>query len=278
MNWLRMCPASEHGFALLVVLWTLVLLAMLGTQLVGTSRQETLLARNLVDSASVKAATDGAIQVAIFNLLDRSDRRWAADDVPRTVAMGAISISVRIENESDKINPNFAAERLLTALLLEVGAGSAEAGSIAAAMLDWRTASSQPRPRGAKAPQYAAAGLDYGPPGSLFRSLDELGAVLGMRPALLGRLRPHLTVFSESDPDGSTRDPVVLAALADAEAVTTASPGSAQIVSIVATAQGPNQGSYAERVVVRLNASARQQPFEVFGIERLDSTETRAEP
>jgi general secretion pathway protein K len=273
MNRLQTPYARDRGFALLAVLWTLALLALLGTQLVGAGRGELLLARNLVDAANVQAAADGAVQEAIFRLLDRSERRWAADGLLRTVQVGAITVTVRIENEGDKINPNIAAEPLLTALLLRVDAApsNASASAIAAAILDWRTANSQPRPRGAKAPQYAAAGLDYGPPGSEFRSVDELGAVLGMRPALLAALRPHMTIFSDSDPDGSTADPVVLAALADTRDVTNTSPAALQVASIVARAKGRNQASYAEHAVVRLNALAGQRLYEVLAFERLDS-------
>jgi general secretion pathway protein K len=276
MNRLHTSRAREHGFALLVVLWTLPLLALLGAQLVSASRREAMLARNLIDAASLRAATDGGVQEAIFHLLDRSHQRWAADGVPRTVQVGAAEVTIRIENEGDKINPNIAAESLLTALLLRVNAAPTEAGAIAAAILDWRTATSQARPRGAKAPQYTAAGLDYGPPGSEFRSVDELGAVLGMRPALLALLRPHVTVFSDSDPDGSTRDPVVLAALIDTQAGPPDSPADGQVVSIVAGAQGRNQASYAERAVVRLNAPAGQRLFEMLTLERLDSTKAGA--
>jgi hypothetical protein len=48
------------------------------------------------------------------------------------------------------------------------------------------------------------------------------------------------------------------------------------VVSIVARAQGQNQASYAERAVVRLNAPAEQEPFEILGLERLDSTKAGA--
>jgi general secretion pathway protein K len=270
MNRLQTPHVCERGFALLVVLWTLALLALIGTQLVGAGRGELLLARNLIDAASVQAATDGGVQEAIFRLLDRSERHWPADGLPRTVQVGAVEVTLRIENEGDKINPNIAAEPLLTALLLRVHATPSNASAIAAAILDWRTASSQPRPRGAKAPQYAAAGLDYGPPGSEFRSVDELGAVLGMQPALLAALRPHMTIFSDSDPDGSTTDPVVLSALADTGDVTPARPAAVQVASIVARARGRNWVSYAERAVVRLNAAAGERPYELLAFERLD--------
>jgi general secretion pathway protein K len=282
MNRSQTLHDRELGFALLAVLWTLAVLALVGTQFVRASRTEVLLAHNLIGAASLQAATDGAVQVAIFRLLDRSYGRWAADGVSRTVQVGTTEVTIRIDDEADKINPNIAAESLLTALVLRVGVPPIEARAIAAAILDWRTATSQARPHGAKAPQYAAAGLDYGPPGSEFRSVDELGAVLGMRPALLALLRPHLTVFSDADPDRSTRDPVVLAALVDTKGpaalaggratMLSASPADGQVVSIAARAQGPNQASFAERAVVRLNAAGGQEPFEILELERLDST------
>jgi len=281
MNRLQTSRTRERGFALLLVLWTVALLALLGTQFLRASRIEAVLAHNLGEAASLQAATDGAVQIAIFHLLDQSRERWAADGLPRTVKVGTTEVTIRIENEGGKINPNIAAESLLTALLLRVGVAPMEARPIAAAILDWRTATSQAHTRGAKAPEYAAAGLDYGPPGSEFRSIDELGAVLGMRPALLALLRPHLTVFTDADPDHSTRDPVVLAAVVDTEGPTALASGRATVlpasaaeglvVSIVARAQGQNQASFAERAVVRLNVPAGQEPFEILEVERLNN-------
>ena len=74
-----------------------------------------------------------------------------------------------------------------------------------------------------------------------------------MRPALLALLRPHLTVFTDADPDHSTLDPVVLAALIDTEGPTVLASGGATslpasaaegpVVSIAARAQGRNQAS-----------------------------------
>ena len=52
----RKATHVQRGFALLIVLWTLPLLALLGTQLLATSRQDTQLARNLLDAAVLEAA------------------------------------------------------------------------------------------------------------------------------------------------------------------------------------------------------------------------------
>jgi general secretion pathway protein K len=260
----------QAGFALLIVLWTLSLLALLGTQLVAAGRVDAQLARNLLDGATLEAAADGAVQQAIFRLLDRPERRWAADGTEHVIRVGQAVVAVRLEDEGGKVNPNIASEALLQALLVRVGTEPAMAAALAAAIVDWRTASRQPRPRGAKAPQYAAAGLDYGPPESDFRSIDELGAVLGMTSALLTRLRPHVTVFSEADPDGATRDPVVAGALLTALGrVPAAVTGGVQVASVIALAKGAERSAFAERAIVRINAQTDRHPYELLALERI---------
>ena len=158
----------QRGFALLIVLLTVAVLALLGTQLVATARERSLLARNLRDAALLETATNGAVQHAIFAMLDRSGPRWRLDGSIHTVAVGPVVVAVRLDDEAGKINPNVASEDLLAALLSGIGVDPLKAASLAAAIVDWRTPGAQPLPLGAKAPRYAAAGLDYGPPGTGF--------------------------------------------------------------------------------------------------------------
>ncbi|HET6195891.1 MAG TPA: type II secretion system protein GspK, partial [Acetobacteraceae bacterium] len=127
-----------RGFALLIVLWTLALLALLGAQVLGTARQDARRARNLLDAAQVEAAADGAIERAIYRLLDRTSRHWSPDGTTRTLRTGQVSIAVRIDDEADKINPNLASVPLLQALLLQVGADQATAATVAASIIEWR--------------------------------------------------------------------------------------------------------------------------------------------
>lgn len=257
---------SQRGFALLIVLWTLALLALLGTQLVAAGRSDAQLARNLVDAAVLQAATEGAVQQAIFQMLQPPERRWAADGSVHLVRLGSGVVAVRLEDEGGKVNLNIASEALLRALLAQVGADPSTGAAVAAAIADWRSAGTQPRQMGAKAPQYIAAGRDYAPPGNEFHSVDEVAAVLGMTPTLLARLRPHLTVYSDSDPDGSTRDPVVAAALGDPPRILV--PADLQVATIIAEAKGPNGGGSSERVVVRLNPQNGRHPYDVLALAR----------
>jgi general secretion pathway protein K len=78
-----------------------------------------------------------------------------------------------------------------------------------------------------------------------------------MTPDVLARLRPHLTLYSEADPDGSTTDPVVAAALGP-QARTAPQRNVGDEGSLVATISvavfGPRHTGFSERVIVRTNA------------------------
>jgi general secretion pathway protein K len=243
----------QTGFALLIVLWTVGFLALLGTQLVAAGRSDTRLADNLKQEAALQAAADGAVAHVMFAMAAVHDPGFRADGVLREVRIGRIPVLVRIDNESDRINLNTASAALLRALVVEAGAPPALADRLTAAILDWRTSGAQARPGGAKAPEYRAAGLAYGPPGSPFQSVDELADVLGMTPALFDRLAPHLTVLTDADPDMTTRDPVVALALTDAAGVADetapAEQSAADVVRITVAALGRDGARYTEEVV-----------------------------
>src|ERR1700752_666316 len=112
----------QRGFALLIVLWTLVLLTLLGTQILARGHGEAQLAGNLRGAAAAEAAADGAIEEAIFHLLDGSSRRWLADGAVHLIRFPSATVEVRIEDEAGKVNPNLASPALLRALLGRLGA------------------------------------------------------------------------------------------------------------------------------------------------------------
>jgi general secretion pathway protein K len=260
----------QRGFALLIVLWTLVLLALLGTHVLATSRQDTQLARNLRDAAVLEAAANGAVQQAIFDVLDDSSRHWNPDGVVRTISLGHAVVAVHVEDEADKVNPNIASVELLQALLVQVGADPATSAAAAAAIVEWRLASgSQGRPSATTA-RYAAAGRDYAPSGAPFANVEELGAVLGMTPELLARLRPHLTVVSDGDPSAATHDVVVAQALAAVgQRDGDADEGSTGVVSVTADARGPAHARFAIHVIVRTNARPEGRRYDILAYERV---------
>lgn len=188
----------DRGFALLIVLWALVPLSLLFTIMASAARSDAQLAGNLRQVAAAEAEADGAIYTAIFALMG-----------------GGAPAEAEITGLSGLVNPNLAPPAFIAALLVRLGAEPREAESLAAAVLDWRTPGQRPSPHGAKAAEYQAAGLSYGPPGAPFETLDELREVKGMTPGLWAALRPHLTLFTDGDPDPAAADPLVRGALRD---------------------------------------------------------------
>jgi general secretion pathway protein K len=174
-----------------------------------------------------------------------------------------------VDNEAEKINPNVASLALLQALFAAVGVDRAVAARVAASIAEWRVASVTPGRSNEALVRYVAAGRDYGPTGSPFTSLDELSAVLGMTPELLARLRPHLTIFSDGDPDLATSDPVVAQALAmTGQAAGVVGPGVADLLSITADARGAASAHFTVRAIVRTNAQANGRRYEILAYEQ----------
>jgi general secretion pathway protein K len=262
-------PAARHradGFALIVVLWTLVLIAFIVAHLTATGRTEVQIASNLVANSVAEAAADGAIFEAIFNLSDpRPEQRWPVDGTVHQIAIGNSRVVVRLEDEASWINPSTAPPELIEALLRVIGSDPDTAHRLAAALGQWVGSGSVVRPQDTVLAEYRAAGLDYGPPGAPLETLDELGRVLGMTPALLAALRPHLTLFGPPQPNPATSDPVVAAALAllAPKVAPVPSPANQAIpdlltVRITALASGPGNASIIRTAVVRIGAGLPQ--------------------
>jgi general secretion pathway protein K len=259
------------GFALLIVLWTLVLIAFIVARMTASGRTEIRIAENLRADAAASAADDGAIYSVIFNQLDPNpDERWPLNGRPRELMIGSSRVMVQLEDEAGRINPSTASPALLEALLRTIGSDAESARRLAVAIGEWvgsaaaigelAGSAAGARPRNAVLADYRAAGLDYGPPGEPLETLDELGRVLGMTPAVLAAIRPHLTLFGPAQPNAQNADPVVAAALAATGQVPQAlvpgnqPPPDLLLVRITATAFGPSNARVSKSAIVRVGA------------------------
>ena len=246
------------GFALLIVLWTLVLIAFIVAHLTASGRTEIRIARNLAANAVAEAAADGAISAAIFNQLDpNADQRWPLNGEAHQLAIGNTRVTVQLADEAERINPSSAPAPLLEALLRTTGSDPESARRLALVIGQWVGSTPAAQPQSVQA-EYRAAGLDYGPPGEPFETLDELGRVLGMTPAVLAAIRPHLTLFGPPQPNPASADPVVAAALATIAqpAAVPAQPNQPQAelltVRISATASGRDNARVSKTAIVRV--------------------------
>jgi len=210
---------STRGFALIVVLWFLVLIAAIATYLLANARSETAIAQNIRAAAAAEALADAGIAEAVFNQTDPVvSRQWPLDGVPHDISFGSGSVAIQLYDETLKINPNLASESLLSGLFQAAGVDRALARRIGASIADWVSPGDKPRALGAKQEQYEQAGRSYGPPNAPIENIDELQLVLGMTPELLAAVRPYLTIYtSNAEPDAKGAPLLVRRALALAQ-------------------------------------------------------------
>src|SRR5262249_26444016 len=153
------------GFALIIVLWTLVLIAFIVAHVTANGRTEIRIANNLVANSAAEAAADGAIFEAIFNLSDpRPEQRWPINGPARELTIGHSRILVRLEDEASWINPSSASPLLIEALLRVTGSDAEIAHNLATAVSEWVGSAANARPQPTLLAEYRAAGLNYGPP------------------------------------------------------------------------------------------------------------------
>ena len=255
----------ENGFALLLVLWTMALLALLVTQLTAGGRTEIQITGNLREAAATQAAADGGVHEAILRLLQGA---WLPDNRPQRIVIGQFPVELRVKTQAWKINPNTASPPVLQALMVGVGIETNKAAALARAIVDWRQATPKSLSGGLKLAQDQLAGLPYGPANRLYDSIDEIGLVTGMTPSLLARLRPMLSVYQEGD----VPEPADAFIAANTDAVLPlADPwhfgatGRIMVVMIEATASGASGATFTRQAIVRLRAepSLDQAPYQI---------------
>jgi len=254
------------GFALLIVLWMLVLISFIVGYVTATGRSEIQIARNIAANATVAAAADGAVYRVIYAFTDpQQDRRPPTGGSPQEMRIGHSIVDVRVFDENDWINPNLASVELLEGLLRALNTPAETAADLADEITQWVGTARTLRSPDELAAEYRASGLDYAPPETPLESLEELTRVRGITAQTFASMRPHLTIFGGREPNSTTTDPIVAAAARYAHqtnaAVTASAPifsgvgQDARVVRILATAQGPGAAVAHSEVIVRIGSS-----------------------
>ena len=204
---------GQGGFAVLIILWMLALLALIADRMIVVGQAETRIAYNLRTEAAAEAAADGGVFEAIYRLMQTKPGAWKADGRRHFLSIGGQTVNIRLEDEAAKINLNSASFPMLQALLQQLGQPLEAAQSLAQAIIDWRS-TTLPMPRVTQiAAEYRAAGLPRGPAQASFVTIAELGGVIGMTPALVAQIAPHVTVTDAGGKNPGRLDPVVAAVL-----------------------------------------------------------------
>lgn len=190
--------ARARGAALVLVLWLVAMLAALVGAFALSARIEHMQGRVLHRGVSGAEAARAGLEYAVARLADRNpETHWLPDGRDYAWQFGEADLQIRVVDESGKVDLNSAGAALLEGLLAAAGAEQEQAAAIAAAILDWRDPDDLGQPAyPAEGPQYAAAGLPYGPKDAPFESVAELQLVLGMESALYDAIAEDLTVHS----------------------------------------------------------------------------------
>ena len=251
---------GQQGVVLLVVLWTMALLALLAAHFLASGRTEIQLVSSAREAMRVEAAADGAVYEAVWRLADGAAAHWPADRVPRETRVGGIPVTVVIENLAGRINPNTAPGDLIAAVLIHLGMASERALAQGAAIFDWHMPGRIASPGGAKLPAYRAAGLSYGPPGQPFETDDEIGAVVGMNQTVAAALLPLLSIYNDGAIEPRFAAPVVRLALQETGTNQPSGQSGFATVEIMAVARLPDGTVFQRRAVVRFHD---REPFQI---------------
>lgn len=188
--------AGEDGFALVLVLWALLLLSVLAGSFLIEARTSRSVASSGATQLRGRLIADGAINRAIMSLTDvRDPLRLLLDGSTRIIRLSDCDIQLRVESENGKVNLNAAPTSLLALLFRSVDVAPDDADTLAARAVAWRSALSESAQRDEIA-LYRDAGRIYRPRFAPFRSVAELRLVLGMTNALQDALTPSMTVWS----------------------------------------------------------------------------------
>jgi len=182
----------QRGAALLIVLWTALLLSVILAGALGASRIEAKIA--VAREAQFKA------DLALRAGLDLAAWKIAAGDydgegpIVADFALNGFTVTVERSIESEKLDINRAGEPTLSAFFRKIGVDLAEADRLAAEIADWRDEDDLARPNGAEKNDYAAA-KDKMIGDRPFDSLAELKSVFHMTPEIYECAAPTLTLF-----------------------------------------------------------------------------------
>ena len=129
------------------------------------------------NAARAGSIADQAVSRAILSLLDdRAENQPRIDGVPAPLSIDGVQLRLWIQDESGKINLNFATKELLQSLFVSASMERNDAEGLADRIVARRT------PAG---------------PSIAFRSVDELLAVPGVTRAFFARIEPALTVYGK---------------------------------------------------------------------------------
>ena len=191
-------PRGDRGIALVLVAIVLAALSLIIAAVAESARQYTRETISRIEAAQLRAALDAGTATAAYDLSTSSSAMDSLLGHSQMLRIGDAAVSMSVRPESSKVDLNYADPVMIGALLQVRGVASADAVRFADEIVDWRDPDDEPRPHGAEAADYIAAGKHYVPPNRAFADVSEVSLVLHGTSDLAACLAPDVTVFAAS--------------------------------------------------------------------------------
>ena len=203
---------SSNGVALVLVLWILAFLSVLVGEFCLAMRTEINITTNFKEEtlsyyyakAGVNLATHRLLYGGVFpDSIEGDEEPWNEEavewhlgsEIP-PISFGEGSIGIEIENESGKVNINYANAGLLRMMLNPFDLDEEDRDIIVDSIQDWRDADDLYRLNGAEDEYYGSLVHPYGAKNGLFDSVEELLLVRGVTPEIFyGGLKEMVTIY-----------------------------------------------------------------------------------
>lgn len=281
MRYRPISGVGARGFIVIAVLWILAALSGLVLIYLTYVTNSAILVRGSTDRIQTEALIQAGVELSALQLAGREESaRPTSGRFNARIGEGRLFVTFR--SEAARVDLNAAPKSLLTGLMTGLGASAANAAVYADRIVAWRT----PADRGENDPEnsfYRISGSRYLPRHGPFPSVEELWLVLGIPSAIVERMLPFVTVFSNAAKVNVVdAEPQVLAALPN---VTPDNLQSAlaqrgdprvdpkSLISILGGEGATLSGSDAYRIAVEVELSDGRRRTAEIVIMLLDSTE-----
>lgn len=187
---------AQGGFALIVVLWAGLLLALMAAGFTSAVRARLRTTAGKAEIAQAESLAGAALNIAILEIVNArgaAPARFPLNGTPVACRIGEAAIIVEVEDDEGKVDLNAAPDALLTALFEGAGAEPGDAKLYAARIADYRDPDDETRDGGAERKEYVKASSVSSPSNADFVSVAELDQVLQLPADIVARVKPFVT-------------------------------------------------------------------------------------
>lgn len=185
---------KPRGFIVVAVLWILAALSALVLIYMAYVTNTAVVVAGATDRVQAEALESAGVELAVYQLTSVNE---AARPTSGTfnARVGAGKVTVAFRSEASRVDLNAAPKGLLTGLITGLGAAPSDAAGYADRILAWR-APTELGDDDAENSFYRTSGVAYLPRHAPFPAAEELWLVKGIPPAIIERMLPFVTVFS----------------------------------------------------------------------------------